>query len=325
MIWFFLAVMLLAAAAIVARPLHRRGGGTTPTLAAAVATVLLVSGLVYWRVGTPVLPETFGSVEAMVASLAERLQENPEDIEGWRLLGASYLEMEDYSRAVAAFERVVEMESSSNATSLAQLGEAVMATGPASAERADSLFEMALNLEPANPRALFFGGLAAAERGALDTAAQRWETMLALSPPPEVENILRQGIAEWRGGKQAAPLLAVNVSLAERAATAVAPDATVWIIARDPQQPSPPIAAARRRVADLPAKISLGDGDAMMPDRLLSAYREVEVVVRVSQSGEPVARPGDWYGEGLAATGADEAVDIVIAREVEAAGATASD
>ena len=331
MIWLALGTMLLAAVAVVARPLYRQRGRVTPALVVSAVTVLAVSALVYWRVGTPVPPESFDSIGDMVAELDRRLQENPDDVEGWRMLGTARLQLQDYPQAIAAFERVVEMESGSNALSLAQLGEALMAIGPESVERADGLFQAALALEPANPRALFFGGITAAERGALDTAAARWERLLAMSPPPEIENILRPRIAQWRGeappadaGAEAgSALVAVDVSLAAQAAAAVAPEATVWIIARDPQQPAPAIAAARRQVADLPARIELGDGDAMVPGRLLSAFREVDIVARVSPSGEPAAQAGDWYGEGTAATGAGEAIEVVIGQQVPA-DATAS-
>jgi cytochrome c-type biogenesis protein CcmH len=329
MIWILFAGMALAAALFVALPIYRRDRRVTVGLAGAVAVVVALSAALYWRIGAPVQPDAVASIEDMVASLDRRLQENPDDVEGWRMLGRSRLQLEQYEQAVAAFERVVELESAGNAQSLAQLGEALLASGPQGAARSGEYFDSALALEPANPQALFYGGIAAVHGGDREKAADRWEALLALSPPPDIERILRPRIAEWRGespaqAQQAAaapePVVAVNASLGEAAAGAVAPDATVYIIARDPARPSPPIAAARRLVSELPARVTLSDADAMIPDRLLSAQDRLEIVARISNSGEPMARPGDWYGQDTVATPGQEPVEIVIERQVTAEG-----
>ncbi len=330
MIWILLTGMALAAALFVALPLYRRNRRVTPGLGSAVAVLLALSAGLYWRIGTPVQPEGIASVEEMVASLERRLEDNPENVEGWRMLGRSRMQLEEYGPAAAAFERVVELEGASNAQSLAQLGEALLASGPEGARRSGEYFDSALALEPANPQALFFGGIAAVQRGDTRKAADRWEELLALSPPPEIEQILRPRIAEWRGEAPAAPqaaaaaepVVAVEVSLGEAAAGAVAPEAVVYVIARDPARPSPPIAAARRLVSELPARVTLSDADAMIPGRLLSAHDRLEIVARVSSSGEPTASPGDWYGQDTVSAPGQEPVEIVIERQVTVEGGT---
>jgi cytochrome c-type biogenesis protein CcmH len=327
MIWGIFGLMLLAAALVVSWPMYRRAKRLTPSLLASVVIVLGVSAVVYSTIGTPVPPAPPESLDEAVASLDRRLQENPEDIEGWRMLGRSYMQLQNYPKATSAFERVVEMENPASAASLAALGEVLLiAEGNAASMRTGQLFESALALEPTNPKALFYGGIVAIERNDRGLAADRWEALLALSPPPEIEDILRQRVAEWRGESAPAPqpaaaeasgeLVAVNVSLGPDAAAAVTPEATVFIIARDPAQPSPPIAATRRTVSELPARVSLGDADAMLPGRLLSAFEQVEIVARVSVSGEPIAQAGDWFGERTVPTPGSTPVDIVIDKQV---------
>jgi cytochrome c-type biogenesis protein CcmH len=325
-IWLVFGLMLLAAALVATWPMYRRVKRLTPAIFTSVIIVLGVSAVVYSTVGTPVPPTPAASLEEAVASLDQRLQENPDDLEGWKMLGRSYMQLQSYPKAIAAFERVVEMEKPATSQSLASLGEALLiAEGSAASSRTGQLFESALAAEPTNPKALFYGGLVAVERGDRALAADRWEALLALSPPPEIEDILRQRVAEWRGaaapaGQAAAEgsdeLIAINVSLGPGAAAAAAPEATVFIIARDPAQPSPPIAATRRTVSELPARVSLGDADAMIPGRLLSAFDQVEIVARVSVSGGPIAQPGDWYGEHTISKPAAAPIDIVIEKQV---------
>lgn len=323
MIWFLFGLMLLAATLSVAWPLYRRQRRLSLPLVTAVGTVLVVSALVYARIGTPVAPEASAGID----SLAARVEENPDDADGWKMLAYSYVRAEQYADAERAFQRAVDLESGSDAQTLADLGESIMLTeGGRLPERAAHLFDNAIAIQPDNPKALFYGGIAAIERGDRALAADRWDALLALSPPPEIQDVLRQRVAEWRGEEapQSAPsqdgqetVVTVNVRLGDPAAAAVAQDATVFIIARDPERPSPPIAAARRQVRELPASVELGDADAMIPGRSLSGFERLEIVARVSVSGQPAAQPGDWYGEQVILPADTPSVDIVIEQQVQ--------
>ena len=91
----------------------------------------------------------------------------------------------------------------------------------------------------------------------------------------------------------------VDVSL--DAAFDVASVATVFVIARDPERPGPPVAVKRLNVGDLPARIELTDADAMLPGRGLKGVQTVELVARVALGGSATAVAGDmesatWVG-----------------------------
>jgi len=328
MIWIALGFMLLAATLVVAWPLYRRQRRLTPPLVGAVVTILVVPALVYTQIGTPVPPEKPASIDAMVASLATRLGENPDDVDGWKMLGRSYVQLQRYDEAARAFRRAVDLESAADGQTLADLGEAmILGEGGRLTEQAAQLFDNAIALEPNNPKALFYGGIAAIERGNRALAADRWDALLALSPPPEIQDILQQRVAEWRGDAPAPaatpataegrPVVTANLSLSEQAAAELAPEATVFIIARDPEQPSPPVAVTRRKVSELPAAVALDDGDAMIPGRQLSAFARLEILARVSPSGEPTAQAGDWYGDRIVTVAEEPSVDIVIGQQVQ--------
>jgi cytochrome c-type biogenesis protein CcmH len=325
MLWLVFGVMLFAAALAVALPLYRNEQRLS--LRSAISVVLLVglSTGIYSYIGSPnVDPGESGSpdVNAMVSSLAGRLEENPDDLAGWKMLGRSYLQMKNFTGAIHAYEKAVELENNENGQTLADLGEAILlGDGRTLNGRAGELFENALRLNPNNPKALFYSGLAAAERGENELAATRWEALLATSPPPNIEGILRQRIAALRGTsppapQAAGPTVVASVALGEQAIAAGLPDSTVFIIARDPNQPSPPIAAVRRQLSELPADIALSDADAMIPGRVPSAFQKLEIIARVSLSGQPVAQSGDWYGEQIIDTASTETIQILINQQV---------
>ena len=54
-------------------------------------------------------------------------------------------------------------------------------------------------------------------------------------------------------------------------------------------------AAVRKlRAADLPAILTLSDGDALMAERGISSATEVRLVARLSATGSATPQPGDW-------------------------------
>jgi len=335
MFWIVIAIMLAAAVIVVAWPLYRSQGRFTLTSGLSIVLISAVAALVYAQIGSPGTPSGRSEapdIDAMVSSLASRLEENPDDLNGWKMLGRSYLQVRNFNGAVSAFEKAVALESNRDGATLADLGEAVLFSDETSLNgRAGRLFENAVALVPDNPKALFYSGMAAIERGDNELGADRWEALLATSPPPNVQDILRQRIAELRGENAPAPssdngasgpaqaqgpVVEVDISLSDAAAAAVSDDMIVFVIARDPAQPSPPIAAVRRQVSELPAVVSIGDSDAMIPGRVPSAFSPLEIVVRVSLSGQPIASTGDWFGDAIVNTQDAREVQISIDQQV---------
>lgn len=337
--WIILVVLCLAAIAFVAWPLYRRTERFTPLLAAVIVLTAVLSAGLYQQVGNPGIPsgragqDAHGMNEA-IESLQARLANEPDDIGGWKMLGRSYMSIQNYGGAVTAFEKAMELESGQNAQTLVDLAMALLQRDQTDiVGRPAGLLESALALDPNNPAALFYGGAGAANRGDTETAASRWEILLGLNPPAELLPVLNQRIAEWRGQPlptpqapapaqmaQAAPpgdaVVVARVSLSEQAQAAMQSDAPVFVIARDPAQPSPPIAVVRRRLSELPADIALGDGQSMVAGRELSAFQEFELVARVSLSGGPGATSGDWFGSLIVKPAESDSVSLTIDKQV---------
>lgn len=342
--WIALTVMCLAAVGFAVWPIFRHKKTLTPLIGVAVVFVVALSAGLYYYQGMPELESVTGDrpeLEDVVEDLAARLQSNPADVNGWKMLGRSYMTMGNYGGAVDAFERAVELESAQDAHTLVSLGEALLAnTGSAIEGRIASIFENALALDANNPQALFYGGIGAFNRNDEATAANRWERLLALNPPAEIQGILQQRVAEWRGESapmpsavaaptqaptpaQTAPpsagsgaVVSASISLTEAAATSLPAEATVFVIARDPAQPVPPIAVVRRRLSELPAVVELGDRESMVPGRSLSGFAEFELIARVSVSGQPAANPGDWFGSLIVKPAENSRVELPIQQQV---------
>ncbi len=326
MLWILLAVMSFGAIAFAIWPLCK--DLPRQSLLATVCIVFVAGSAagMYYSIGSPNVASGASQtpdVQQMVTSLAERLQKQPEDINGWKMLGRSYMTLGNYAGAAEAFDRAVRLESAQDAQTLVELGVALI-EGDAQqfTPHAVSVFENALALEPNNPEALFWGGIGAFNSGNAGLAAERWEMLLSTNPPPAFENILQQGIAIWRGEPVPAPeaaagVVVANVSLSAAAKAALPMTAAVFIIARDPGQPSPPIAVARRSLSELPLAVELGDRESMIPGRNLSAFAEFEMIARVSVSGEPTAQSGDWFASSIVRPAENREIQLTINEQVQ--------
>lgn len=332
MLWLFFVVMSLMAIAFVIWPLLKDLPGQTLLVGISIVVITGSAAGLYNELGSPDVASGASQspdVTQMVTSLAERLQRQPDDIDGWVMLGRSYVTLGNYAEAVRAYERAVELESAQNAQTLVALGVALVEGNARQiTPRAASVFDKALALEPNNPEALFWGGISAYNRGDSSLAADRWELLLSTNPPEQIRGVLQARIAEWRGeptpvptaaGPAAGPaaVIVADVSLSAEAKAALPLDATVFIIARDPAQPSPPIAVTRRLLSELPFAVELGDRESMIPGRNLSGFAEFELIARVSVSAEPAAKTGDWFGAALVRPAESKQVTLSISEQVQ--------
>ena len=196
-IWIVLGLMFLLAAGFVYVPKHRVLTATTVILCATLSFAL------YSVIGSPKLISSQGELlhmGDMAESLAARLQDEPDDLDGWIMLGRSYMALGKFADATRVLHRAVEIEPEGNATALATLGEAMyLQNGEVWNDFIIDIFDKALNLDPEHTAALFWGGASAAAKGDLPLAIARWETLLAMNPGAETNQILQQGLSEWRG------------------------------------------------------------------------------------------------------------------------------
>ena len=292
-----------------------------PLAAAAVAIPLLAVPLYLEVGGGPGAADNAGAppqppdIQAMVSGREERLAENPDNGEGWLMLGRSYAAMGQPGKAVRALSRAREQLGDDPEVLVEYAGALAATREPMSfSGRPAELLERTLEQEPEHPRALWLAGMADIERGDYGRAADRWETLLGQLPPEgEDARVVRRNLERVRerlgqtpaasapaadgddGGDAATPAAAlqVRVALAPELRDRAAPNATVFIFARAVNGPPMPLAVVKRRVSDLPTTVTLDDGDSMMPGRGISGHENVTVVARVSRSGDARARSGD--------------------------------
>jgi cytochrome c-type biogenesis protein CcmH len=349
------AVMAAIAAGVVAFPLLRDRQSRLLGALVAVAVIGASAGLYplwsNWNWHAPARSEAAAGpdVAAMVAKLEKRLQDQPNDLTGWLMLGRSYLTLDRLDDAVVAFDHAYQLDSK-NADAAMGLGEAMsLRAGGDITPRAAQLFEEALGLAPANPKALLYGGFAAAVRGDRALARARWQALKDLHPPPQIVQMLDARIAELgpAGGSSAAGTAAagtadaapagtsaspagtsassgglsgadvtVNISIAPALKSRLVSEAPLFVFAREPGSQGPPLAAKRLTSTAIGSQVHLSPADSMMPGRVLVKGQQVSITARVSFSGQPMPAEGDLYGELSYDVGRDGVRNLVIDRVV---------
>lgn len=294
-----------------------------------VAAVLL-----YIQFGTPegldathhaardVSSMTAGHFQEMTGKLAARLRENPDDAEGWMMLGRAYRAMERFEEAADALRKAVALNPG-NADLLADLAEALaLRNGRTLAGEPTRLLERALKLDPHNDKILALSGSAAFERKDYKAAVRHWEALLKRpGVSGDLAQALSAGIAEAKTLSTGKKTVAANspagrvsgtVTLEAALRARAAPEDTVFVYARAAQGPRMPLAIVKVRVKDLPYNFSLDDSMAMMPEMKLSAFEEVIVGARVSKSGGAKPAAGDLEGASAAVRPGADGVTVAI-------------
>jgi cytochrome c-type biogenesis protein CcmH len=307
--------------------------GTTGRNAAVVigAALPLVAFALYFAVGDfpALLPggaanpqsEAHNVSEAQIRELtgrlAARMEKEPDNVEGWTMLGRSYTALGEFAEAARAYGNAV-ARSGSDATLLADYADALaMAQGRRLDGEPEKLIERALAIDPQNLKALALAGSAAFERHDYPAAAAYWERILKVVPEDsQFAQPVRASIAEARElAKQpsapvsvaraataadkappAAKAVSGIVQLAPALAARVAPDDTLFVFARAAEGPRMPLAVVRARAKDLPFKFTLDDRNAMAQGMKLSSQKQVIVGARISKSGNATPQNGDLEG-----------------------------
>lgn len=281
-------------------------------------------------------------IQRMVAALAERLKAEPDNAEGWLMLGRSYTAMARYSDAAAAFRKASTLMPG-NASVLADLADVVgMAQGKRLAGEPARLVQQALDADPRNVKALALAGSVAFEAKDFSAARGYWERLAAVLPPDsEMARSVQGSIAEARqleGGAAAvpgtpaapaaqaaapaapaaaaAPVAAATVSgevvLGPELAQRVAAGDTLFVFARAAQGPRIPLAIVRQPAGTWPFRFSLDDSMAMAPTLKLSGFAQVVVGARVSRSGNATPQSGDLVGQSEPVANTAQGLRIVI-------------
>lgn len=320
---------------------HADGGPAPATHQPPFAAAILLGFLLplavalgYWQLGSPnALSDTANEpghsvtrdqMESLVERLAARMQQTPEDAEGWMLLGRSLGVLGQHERAAQAYARAARL-SPKDAGLLANYADALaMARGRKLEGEPFAIVKRALEIDPEHVKALALAGAAEFERRDYAAAIGYWERVLKVAPPQsEFARSVAESIAEARtlaggavaqkGNQALQGVVSIDPALAAR----LSPGDTVFVLARPVSGSRMPLAVARTTVAALPYRFMLDDSMAMAPGATISSHQKVVVAARVSKSGNAISQKGDIEGTSAPVAPGATGVKVVISKIVD--------
>jgi cytochrome c-type biogenesis protein CcmH len=298
---------VVAVAFLVLYPLWRQARWAT--LAIGGVFVLTAAGL-YARMGTPAALDAINverpaTLPDAVAQLEAALARDPSQVEGWRLLGHAYASEQKLDKSRDAYARAAKL-APDQPDILVEAAEASALANPT--RRFDSpavaMLRRALEVQSNHQRARWFLGIAQYQSGQAAEAAKTWEPLLAqVDAPTAVPLRAEINVARKEAGLPVLPAPVATANAALRVTVALDPQlasrirlngaASVFVIARRPNGPPMPVAVEKHAVQELPFAATLDDSDGPMPTQRLSTQAQVEVIARLSMSGNAIPQAGD--------------------------------
>ncbi|MGV8960420.1 MAG: tetratricopeptide repeat protein [Stenotrophomonas sp.] len=331
---FLLLTALLAAVAIgvVLWPLAR--DGKRAIWLTLVASLVVATLGLYRLLGTPeaLQPQAAQAPQTLedgIARLQAALERDPQRADGWALLARSQLELGRNEDAAASYLRAVQL-APDEPVLLVEAAQARAQVDPQHQfdDTALQWLQHARDQAPDNERALWLLGIVQRQRGQPAQAAQTWESLLPRLEPAAASALHEQiDAARVAAGQAPLPVAAPSAMTAAGNAVTVKVtldpdfaarvrlrgDATVFVIARIPGGPPMPVAVERHTLQELPLTVTLDDADSPMPTQKPSALGEVEVLARLSASGNAMRQADDLESAPVRVTlPARQPVEIVL-------------
>lgn len=258
------------------------------------------------------------SVSQILDLVKKRLKDNPEDGDGWYILGRTFMNVEKYPEAVTAYQRSYDLVGE-DANIMLSLADAIAMTNDGLMQgEPEKLVQKAIEIEPNNQIGLWLGGLAAEQRNDIPQAYGLWNRLLPLlKADPESYNEIKTMLTHLKITFPDLPALQVDkvevavddvvagiiaqvnlsISISPAIRSTLSGNEEVFVYAKAVTGPPMPLAAKKLKVSDLPITVTLSDADAMMPQLKLSSVDAFTVGARVSMSGNPIPQKGDYFME----------------------------
>lgn len=264
------------------------------------------------------------SMEEAVQGLAKRLLDDPDNLDGWLLLGRAYKSMERFELAKQALSNAYRLAPEEPDVMVEFAEATALSTDTRRIEGENlALIERAVAKQPDHQRGLWLLGVAAMQAGEPAKAVERWESLRLLitgdlaavqsldeqiegarqaagMPPSAASTATVDAPAPAAATATDGPRLTVTVDVAPALRSRLNASDVLFVFARAPSGSRMPLAIQRLPAANLPVTITLDDSHSMMPELKLSTMPEVVVGARISSSGQAIPQSGDL--EGLSAT-----------------------
>jgi cytochrome c-type biogenesis protein CcmH len=340
--WIYAIALLAISAAIVSWPLVTGSARDKITALFILLMIPLAGILMYQSIGTPeainlqaVTPvqqssqqqsahsEQQGQMDELVASLQQRMIENPDDADGWLILGRSLKSMQRFAEAETALQNAYRLLPD-NPMVMVELAEtSLFASGSQEiSPQSQQLIESALAIDPQLQKGLWLMGMISAQNGDDAQAVTYWQRLLEQLDPasgPASSVIQQIQMAQVRMG-QASPAtmvaastvteavvaepvatppaaagfnIPVTLTIADDLAGSVPGNGALFVFIHPAGGAGMPLAVKRLAPRGFPMSLNFTDADLLKPGMSLEDFEKLDISARISAGGTANSGSGD--------------------------------
>ena len=350
--WIYAIALLAISAAIISWPLI--GGSAKDRITALFIFLMipLAGIMMYQGIGTPAAinmqaakpvqqssqqqtahSEQQGQMDELVASLQQRMAQNPDDPDGWLILGRSLKSMQRYAEAETALQNAYRLLPD-NPMVMVELAEAnLFASGSQEiSPQAQQLIESALAIDPKLQKGLWLMGMTSAQNGDDALAITYWQRLLEQLDPasgPASSVIQQIQMAQVRMG-QASPAtmvagstvadpvtekaavteavvaepvatppaaaglnIPVTLTIADDLAGLVPGNGALFVFIHPSGGAGMPLAVKRLAPRGFPMSLNFTDTDLLQAGMSLQDFEKLDISARISAGGIANSGSGD--------------------------------
>jgi tetratricopeptide (TPR) repeat protein len=235
--------------------------------------ILGIAIVLYIKVGDAraIQPEMTSS--QLIEKNLEIARHNPASLENWNNLGRAYLLEQNYVHAYMAYTESEQLDQTDNQLNVDErlkwitgLAEArILAQQGGVDEISKDLIERALLLGPDHPKALWYGGLSAAQRNEFHIAQNLWKKLLAKNPPESLQKVVQARLDSLKTFLDVAVdqwTIKMDISLAQSLLNEQTADSRVFASLRQKEN-SPPLVARAYSLNELDQTVLLSSSDSI--------------------------------------------------------------
>ena len=265
-------------------------------------------------------PEDF---QQLTLAIRKRLQENPEDGQGWMYLGRIWMALNQTEEAYAALEKALHYSPDDENVRMTYARALMMSDDKAQLENARRLLASLIDTNQQNDNLVLMQAVVAGRLGdktLLADTLTRLEGKLPADSP--IARQLTERLASLNGEppvKKALTGFNLTVEITEEMATQLPDNAFLFVFAQDANSENRmPAAVLRLPLDNLPLTIKLTSENAMAPNYSLDQLSTARLIARISADQEAPPQPGDLEGslEALVENGKVIDQTIVINKEL---------
>ena len=269
---------------------------------------------------TAASPHDTAGVNKTVEKLAERLQSQPENDEGWFLISQSYMRMGEFEKAAGAFKHLLDRYPNDSGLSSWYTEALFLVDNRELTERVSAAIERTLALNPQDVSMLEIKAMNAFQNNDLVASLDWFRQAQSAGVDGERAELIQQAIDRLEedlgidAAESASPpstivpspassdpvddgltgqrRLEVLVEIAP--GVRVDPQARVFVFARAMRGPPMPLAVQQMTVSALPRLVTLDETMGMVAGMSLADFDQVQVVARISSTGIANVSPDDY-------------------------------